>query len=508
MRQVVARLLAWGLLAATAMAGEPAARSFDPIACVGGIEVFVKEDFHAGANLFRPEGAGAASLERGPQAAVSGRGLRVQRSGPGGYFGARTTGIAVRGTPGLKIAFCVRAEGMEHVTVNFFDALRPDNTTPASPARTKGAGWRPVVFAVEDFRCNSDPPHVKVKPRTEFTALMFHGQEGRPGRGAFAVDKLMVYRGTDTQPPEPPVELKATVRGDGKVELSWKEPDDNAFPAVYGVFRKRLGGPWEKIGESVLPDYVDAAPAAGPCVYRVAAADYDNNLSGPSADARVEVRSAATAAADSPQARDRRNYAANVRRIHAAGRGKVRHDVFLFAGDSITAADVYTYTLGGWLGRGVTVRRGVGQMRTDFGKAMIGKYLEESRPEFAIVMYGTNDAKDPDHVGRAMANLGAVIDACAAAGTVPVLATIPPRGYDPAKQGDQARFNLALVELCRARKVPVSYCFEEMIGRDLKEMLSDGVHLTPGPGNDAAGEALGKTMEQVYFALRDPSADW
>jgi hypothetical protein len=34
-------------------------------------------------------------------------------------------------------------------------------------------------------------------------------------------------------------------------------------------------------------------------------------------------------------------------------------------------------------------------------------------------------------------------------------------------------------------------------------MLGDGVHLRPREGNDAAGESLWKTMQQVYFALRD-----
>jgi hypothetical protein len=50
---------------------------------------------------------------------------------------------------------------------------------------------------------------------------------------------------------------------------------------------------------------------------------------------------------------------------------------------------------------------------------------------------------------------------------------------------------------------PISYVFEEMVGRDLHEVLRDGAHLAPEPGNAAAGEALWKTIQQVYFALRD-----
>ena len=147
-------------------------------------------------------------------------------------------------------------------------------------------------------------------------------------------------------------------------------------------------------------------------------------------------------------------------------------------------------------------------MQTGYGKAKIGEYLTGAKPEFAIVMYGTNDSKGAEAVKQAMENLSDVIDACVEFGTVPVLATIPPRGYSKDKQDGQLRFNQALIKLCREKKVPVSYCFEEMIAQDLKQMLSDGVHLQPATGNDAAGSALWKTLQQVCFALRDSSGSW
>jgi lysophospholipase L1-like esterase len=205
---------------------------------------------------------------------------------------------------------------------------------------------------------------------------------------------------------------------------------------------------------------------------------------------------------------DRGIYAENVRRIHASGRGRVRPDVFLFAGDSITGATLYTHALASWLGRGIAVRQGVAGVTTDYGKARIGDYLAQARPEFAVVMYGTNDSKSRGAIRSAVSNLAAVIDACAQAGTVPIVATIPPRGYSKRGQDDQAGFSRALIDLARSKKVPVSYVFEEMMQRDLQRMLYDGVHLTPGPGNDAAGEALWKTFQQVTFALRDLSDRW
>ena len=490
-----------------------APRRFEPIYEGGGIQVYFKQDFDSGENIFAAEASGAVQLVEGAGQAVSGRSLHVARRQSGGYFGARTEQIGVRNTPGLKIAFCVRAKGMEHVTVNFFDAKQRDNSTPTSPARVLDDQWRTVVFAVEDFHFNSDPPQKKIKVETEHTSLMFHGQEKPGASGQFWIDKLVVYRGRDSQPPEKPTGLEAVEAAPGRIELRWQEPADNVFAAVYSIYRRpadgQPGSRWLKIAESIEPRYIDRVPQPGRYEYCVTAADYDNNVSAPSAKAMAGATAdGGTPAAPGVQEQDRMAYAENVRRIHSAGSGKVRHDVFLFAGDSITAAHDYTHILGQWLARGITVRQGVGTVRTDYGKAMIGKYLAESRPQFAIVMYGTNDSKSPEAVAQAMQNLSAIIDACAAAGTVPIMATIPPRGYDKQKQEDQLRFNKALVELCRQKRIPVSYCFEEMMEHDLRQILGDGVHLTPVTGNDVAGAALWKTMQQVYFALRDTSHQW
>jgi len=505
----------WALLTAamtaTAATGQEAAKkSFDPIFTGGGIKVYVKMDFDAGKNPFAKEASGAAALEDRGAYVVSGRSLHVKRAKAGGYFGARTRQIAIQGSRGLNIAFCVRAKGMHSVSLNFFDAIKNDNTTPASPARTFDENWRTVVYAVEDFHHNDKPPQRKVPANTKHTNLFFHGRENPGKSGEYWIDKFIIYRGVDTQAPDPPGNVKAKAGQDGRVTLTWSEAKDNAFAAVYSIFRKGADGKWLKVGESIPCAYTDTVPAAGKFTYRVTAADYDNNCSAPSKDAKVTA-SAPPAFAPippPPQITDRIAYADNVRKIHAAGAGKVRHDVFVFQGDSITAADSYGFTLSSWLGRGINVKRGTGMMRTSFGKNTIAKDLANAKPEFAVIMWGTNNSKGEAAVKAGMADMSALIDTCAAFGTVPIVATIPPRGFSKDKQDGQVRFNKALVDLCRSKKVPVSYCFEEMMRRDLKAMLGDGVHLKPGTGNDAAGEALHKTMQQVYFALRDTSGSW
>jgi hypothetical protein len=276
----------WSLVlnAVAVAAAEPNDR-FAPVLKGGGIQVYLKMDFDQGENPFTSQGKGEVTLS--DRHAVSGRSVYVRRSEPGGYFGGHTSKVAVRNTPGLNIAFCVRAEGMRNVSVNFYDATRRDNTTPTSPARVQDGEWRTVVYAVEDFHHNSDPPQRKVPAETEHTGLLFHGPENAGAAGQFWIDKLIIYRGRDTEPPEAPAELK-TSRDGPRVTLTWSEPNDNAFPAVYSIYRKFPNESWEKIGESVLPKYVDNISAvAGPCSYRVTAADYDNNVSGPSAEVKA-----------------------------------------------------------------------------------------------------------------------------------------------------------------------------------------------------------------------------
>jgi len=507
-RLTFALTIAGALSCTAAMGQQDTEKSFAPIATGGGIEVYTKMDFDAGECPFANEANGAATLETRPGWAVSGRSLHIKRTKAGGYFGGRTERIAVKGTRGLNIAFCIRAKGMETVSLNFYDALKRDNTTPTSPARVHDGVWGTVVFAVEDFHCNSDPPQRKVPANTKHTNLFFHGQEAKGASGEYWIDKFIIYRGKDTQPPDAPARPRAKKLDDGRVELTWDEPKDNAFAAVYSVFYKPDGGAWEKIGESVQPRYVDQSPRKVKGAYRVTAADYDDNVSEPSAPVAAGPSAGGKDAELTVQVKDRLAYADNVRKIHARGAGKVRHDVILYAGDSITAADSYTHTIQRWVARAIPVRKGVGMMRTGYGKSQIGGYLTGSKPEFVVVMYGTNDSKSPDAVKQGIENLAAVVDACAAFGTVPIMATIPPRRFDKAKQDGQVRFNEALIKMCRQKKVPVSYCFEEMMKHDLRQMLGDGVHLKSGPGNDAAGRALFETLQQVRFALRDTSGTW
>jgi hypothetical protein len=508
------RCLLLSLVAVAAISGCRAAEIDATVARQKGRpQVYVRVNFDSGPESFKAVGPGRVALNSDPSLVISGRSLQIERTAPGRYFGALMP-VNISGSADLRIAFLTRARSMENVAVNVFDRLRQDNTTPSSPVRIADEAWRPVVFAVEDFHYNADPPDEKIRPDTRFESLLFHGSEAGPSP-AIWIEKLAIYRGPDRVPPEAPSNVRVSAESDGSIALQWQEAADDTFAVVYSIYRREgAQRPWQKIAESLQPMYRDRPSSQGAVDYRITAADYDNNVSAPSTEvtatpAGVAAASTDPARANAPaQVTDRLNYAANIREVQARGAGKVRHDVFLFAGDSITVATLYTHSLGSWLARGLPVRQGVGTVTAAYGAANIGKYLTDARPEFAVVMYGTNDVARGEPTAASMRELAAIVDACVQVGTIPVLATIPPRGFNPRNQGDQERYNRGVAQLGRQKRVPVSYVFEEMLQHDLKTILDDGIHLTPQRGNDVAGRALRKTMDQVYFALRETSDKW
>ena len=475
----------------------------------GGLQVYFKHDFDSESHPLTPTQASELALVSDTRRALSGRSLEIRRAHDGGYIGASMP-MKVRGSRDLRLAFTVKAELMEHVSVNVFDRGRLDNIAPRSPARIFDSEWHSVVFAVDDFHYNADPPDRRNQSETDLVSVLFHGQENS-SRARFWVDKLVAYRGRDDEPPQPPLNVRAVPAPAGAIELNWDEPSDNTFPVVYSIFRKGRTNGWDKIAESLAPRFIDRPAGAASYAYRVTAADFANNVSAPSLEIAGTTNIAAETETPAPpptHVADRIAYADNVRRVHAHGIASVRRDVYLFAGDSLTAAESYTHALGSWLGRGITVRQGVGTVTSEYGASHIKQYLVDSQPEFAVLMYGTNDVARNAPLSESVRHLAVMIDACVEAGTVPVLATIPPRGFDKNNQQEPQRFNRALVELARKKRIPVSYVFDEIMRHDLRAMLYDGIHLQPQAGNEAVGRSLRETMDQVFFALRDNNGRW
>ncbi|KPK86816.1 MAG: hypothetical protein AMJ81_00315 [Phycisphaerae bacterium SM23_33] len=495
---VALTLAAGSCLGQTAQRGKPHAGA---VSKAGGIEVYAKLDFDRD-RPFKQTGSAKLELEGRPELALDGRSLHVSRLAPEGSFGM-TLAAPVAGSKDLKIAFCIRGKGLDSISVNYWDNVKRDNTTPRTNPRLTEDLWLPVILHAEDFRYNGGSAAEPVAAQTDYTSLTFYPGESRKGEGEYWIENFVIYRGDDTAPPGPPMTLRVKPGQDGQVELTWKQPQDNAFPAVYSIYR-RVSGQWRKVGETVQTRFVDTVPAVGLYSYRVTAADYENNCSRPALAAPVTVTSAGKEARiTDDRVKDRLGYAENVRRIYHLGAGKNRRDVFLFFGGSHTAPWSYHRTLSGCLDRGIPVLEGRAGGDTALARSQIKQVLESARPQFAVIMFGTRDEKDAKSIAAAMRNLSYVIAACVGSGTVPVMATIPPRGHVKQEQAAQRRFNEALIRLCRKQAVPVSYCFEEMMAADLSgAFLDDGVSLSLA-GNLLAGAALRKTFDQIYFAIRD-----
>jgi lysophospholipase L1-like esterase len=146
-------------------------------------------------------------------------------------------------------------------------------------------------------------------------------------------------------------------------------------------------------------------------------------------------------------------------------------------------------------------------MRTDFGRKRIEQELADLNPEFCLVLYGTNNSRDAKAIPPAMEDLLAIAASCEKRGTVPVIGTIPPRGFNDPKSEPEARYNEALIKACRDAKVPIAYIFEEFLKFEQKGsrrtlLADDGVHYIGG-GWEATARAWAAAVSQVRFALLD-----
>lgn len=407
--------------------------------------------------------------------------------------------VAVRDSGDLKIAFLATGRGGPgDAAVNFFDTLARDNTTSWAPRMLDRERPLPVVYRCDRFRYNGSSQTVAAK--TLYSGITFIG----PAQGALALRDFVVYRGDDGDPPPQPAGLKAAAGPEGAT-LSWDRVRDNTGIACYCIARSGADGAFAKVAEAAEPSFRDAAAGPGRWSYRVAAVDFHDNVGPWSDPVTVEVAAPAAVAVPGREVQDRERYAARVRGVHRAGRGKVVKGRVLCFGDSLTHATSYGRAVEGRLGRYEVVARGYPSQRTSFGREKIAEHLREFNPEYCLVLLGTNNGKGEADIAAAMDDLAAIVAACDAHGTVAGLATIPPRGFTDAESKPEAAYNRAVVALARERGIPVAYLFEEFLAaRDRADVLCpDGVHFHRD-GFDAAGRAWRKMHEQVAFAVLVP----
>jgi len=415
---------------------------------------------------------------------------------------SKTIDLVVRGSEGLKVAFLARASGgVTAAALNLYDERAKDNTT-SDAYRLVDGQWRPVLYRCDRFFYN-DGMNRLVARTTSYRDLRFHGPKTRDGKGLLELRNVAIYRGEDASPPTVPTAVAAKPGADG-VALAWKEATDNVGVALYAVSRAGEDGKFVKVGQSCEAAFIDKPAAAGRYTYRVLAADFQGNLGPWSEPLRVEAPRAFDPAAASPEERDRPGYAEKVRTTAAAGAGKVVRGRVLCLGDSITGATNYRRYVESAVGLYDVWARGYEGQRTDFGRRKIEEDLKEVQPEFCLIMLGTNNGKSSKDVAAAMDDLAAIAKSCETFGTVPIIATIPPRGFGDPKSTPEAGYGEAAAKMCRENRIPTAYVFEAFQeGGDRRKLLApDGVHLVDG-GWEVTARAWQAAMAQVRFALLD-----
>lgn len=425
--------------------------------------------------------------------------LEVRDTGRGP---AATIPLTVAGSKGLKLAFVARAVGgITRVPLNMFDARAQDNTTALSYAWVDET-WRPVLYRVDRFRYNGGTLDSRLAAETAFENVRFHGPPTPGQQGVLFVRNLVLYRGEDVEPPSAPAAPTAIVEGTG-IRLAWSEPRDNVGVALYAVSRAGADGRFTKIAETAEPAFLDTHAPAGTSTYRVLAVDFQDNLSVWSAPVSASAPGG-RGPARTQYEQDRLEYAGEIRRIHDLGAGKVVRGRVLQFGDSLSGAALYQLEAEAALGRYTVEARGRAGWTTLQGRGVIEQDLRELTPEFCLILYGTNNGKGKGANRAAMDDLRAMTSACAAAGAVPVVATIPPKGFtDPASR-PEAEYNDALVSTFRAARTPVAYLFEALQQQPDRHtfLAGDGVHWDRQAFRLSA-EVWRDVMAQVRFALLD-----
>lgn len=411
--------------------------------------------------------------------------------------------ISIQGSAGLKLAFTARATGgIRTANLNMFDAVSKDNTTAHSYAWVDES-WRPILYRCDRFHYNAGNVLSLVKPDTSYQNIRFHGDPTLGNAGVLYIRDLVVYRGDDVAPPAAPTGLTANTEG-STVRLAWQVPKDNVGVAVYSIARATSTGKFVKVAQTSEPSYIDVSPAAGTNRYRVLASDFQDNMSEWSEAAAAEVANAGSAATATVYETDRLGYASEIRRIREQGRGKTVEGLVLQYGDSLTGATLYKLMAEAALGRYKVEALGREGWTSGRGREAVAQDVAKFKPEFCFVLFGTNNAKEGRAVAEAISDLVAIAQTCAAAGAIPAVATIPPRGFSDPTSEPEAKYNAALIKAMRASHVPVAYIFEEFQRQpDRHKLLAgDGVHWG-GDGFRVTSLVWQQLMDQITFALLD-----
>jgi uncharacterized protein YraI len=103
-----------------------------------------------------------------------------------------------------------------------------------------------------------------------------------------------------------------------------------------------------------------------------------------------------------------------------------------------------------------------------------------SRPSAALIMFGTNDSASLP-LGQYQANLNRIVEISISMGVIPILSTIPPMHYEPARDGRIADFNNIIIGTARTYDIPLWNYWRVMEDLPGNGLGFDGVHPSSSP---------------------------
>ncbi len=136
------------------------------------------------------------------------------------------------------------------------------------------------------------------------------------------------------------------------------------------------------------------------------------------------------------------------------------------------------------------------------GREKVAAVLAAEKPELAVIMYGTNEITKGVSLEEYEKNMAAIIDACLAAGCVPILSTIPPY---PNRPGKAEAINEVVGKLARDRKLPLVDFHAAIVARRPGDSWNgtllgkNDVHPTGGKNLDFSDDNL----KNCGYALRN-----
>ena len=136
------------------------------------------------------------------------------------------------------------------------------------------------------------------------------------------------------------------------------------------------------------------------------------------------------------------------------------------------------------------------------GLEKIAGILASQKPEIAVIMYGTNEVTKGVAPAEYEKNLGGIVDACLAAGCVPIISTIPPY---PGKDDKAQAINVVVKKLAADKKIPLVDFYAAILERQ-PGTAWDGTLLGKGDVHPTGGKNLDFSADNLKvcgYALRN-----